>query len=121
MLTEDSATVAALVDELVDDAQGYIDKGIESGMLRPSADSRGRAVVMTMWNLGALVMHRHLHRLLGVDLTDPQFGRDPSFAAYGAPVYEIYGSGVLTEAFAENIRSAMGQLAASEATQDQEN
>ena len=118
VLTEDSPTVVALVDELVDDAERYIEAGIASGMLRPSENSRGRAVVMTMWNLGSLVLHRHLKRQLGVDLIDPAFGRAPSFAAYGAPVYEIYGSGVLTEAFAENVRHAMAELAAGT---DQEN
>ncbi len=120
VLTEDSPTVAALVDDLVDDAEEYIEAGIESGMLRPSENSRGRAVVMTMWNLGSLVLHRHLQRLLGVDLTDPAFAKDPSFAAYGAPVYEIYGGGVLTEAFAANVRRAMAELAATTA-ENQEN
>ena len=85
--------------------------GIEAGMLQPTDDLRGRAVVMTMWNLGALVLHRHLYRLTGVDLTDPDFAKGADFAAYGLPVYEIYGSGVLTEPFAANARRAMAQLA----------
>jgi AcrR family transcriptional regulator len=111
VITENSPTVAKLVDELVDDAERYMKVGVEAGLLQPTDDLRGRAVVMTMWNLGALVLHRHLYRLTGVDLTDPDFGKDASFAAYGMPVYEIYGSGVLTEPFAANARRAMAQLA----------
>lgn len=99
VLADDSPAVARLVDELVDDAEGYIQHGVESGMLQPSENPRGRAVVLTLWSLGALVLHQHLQRLLGVDLTDPNLVTNPTAAAYVAPVYEIYGNGVFEEAF----------------------
>ena len=106
VLADDSPAVAKLVDDLVDDAEGYIQQGVESGMLKPSDDPRGRAVVLTVWSLGALALHQHLRRLLGTDLTDPEILTDPAAAAYIGPVYEIYGDGILEEAFAARARTA---------------
>ena len=106
VLADDSPAVARLVDDLVGDAEGYIQQGVESGMLRPSEDPRGRAVVLTLWSLGVLVLHQHLRRLLGVDLTDPGILSSPAAAAYVAPVYEIYGEGIFEEAFAAQARAA---------------
>ena len=106
VLADDSPAVAKLVDDLVDDAEGYIQRGVESGILRPSENPRGRAVVLTLWSLGALTLHQHLQRLLGVDLTDPEILTNPAAAAYVAPVYEIYGEGILEEAFATQARAA---------------
>ena len=105
VLAEDTPAVAQLVDDLVADAEGYIQRGVESGMLRESDDPHGRAVVLTLWNLGALVLHRHLERILGVDLTAPAVTAAPGFARYVRPVYEIYGDGVLSEAFAAEARA----------------
>lgn len=107
VLAGDSPAVAKLVDDLVDDAEGYIQQGVESGMLRPSEDPRGRAVVLTLWSLGALVLHEHLQRLLGVDLTDPEILTDPATTAYIGPVYEIYGEGILEEAFATHAQETL--------------
>ncbi|MFV1971718.1 MAG: TetR/AcrR family transcriptional regulator [Acidimicrobiia bacterium] len=111
VLADDSTTVAKLVDDLVDDAEGYIQQGVESGMLRPTADPRGRAIVLTIWGLGALVLHEHLERLVGVDLTDPEVLTNPSIAAYAGPIYEIYGGGVFTEAFAARTQEVLAGMA----------
>jgi hypothetical protein len=120
VLADDSATVANLVDDLVNDAELYIQQGVDSGMLRSSVDPRGRAVVLTIWSLGALVLHEHLKRLLGVDLTDPEILDDPAFAAYAGPIYETYGSGFFTEAFAAQTREALaGMAGAQDHTQPQ--
>ena len=109
VLADDSQAVAKLVDDLVDDAEGYLHEGVDAGMLRPSADPRGRAILLTMWNLGALVLHHHLERLIGVDLTDQELGTNLNLAAYAGAIYEIYGEGVMTEAFAANINQILGQ------------
>jgi len=109
VLADDSPAVAKLVDDLVDDAEGYIQEGVNAGMLRGSADPRGRAIVLTMWSLGALVLHQHIERLLGVDLTDPKLGTNPNLANYAIPVYEIYGEGLMTEAFAANLQQVFRQ------------
>ncbi len=109
VLTEDSPAVAHLVDSMVQDALGYIAVGVESGMLTPTEDPRGRAVVMTLSGLGSLVMHRHLTRLLGVDLTAHH--PDPSaLAAYMRPLYEFYTDGLFTQEFGTRAIAAMDDL-----------
>ncbi len=105
VLTEDSPAVARLVDDLVADAERYTEHFVEAGIMRPSENPRGRAALLVVWSLGALALHNHLERLLGVDLTDPEVTADPSFAAYALPVYEFFG-GVLSGAFAEHAKSA---------------
>lgn len=70
-LTDDSPAVAQLVDEAFRDALTYLDKGVESGLVKPSEYPRERAVVGLLWNLGALVLHRHAKRLIDVDLMAP--------------------------------------------------
>jgi AcrR family transcriptional regulator len=105
VLVEESPPVAKLVDDLVDDAEDYLQQGVESGMLRPTANPRGRAAVLTVWSLGVLVLHSHLERILGVDLTDPTVGSDPAIASYVGPVYEILSDGVFTESFGAHFRA----------------
>ena len=105
-LGQDAPAVADLVDELVEDAEGYLAKGVETGLIQPSDDPRGRAVVVVLWSLGGLVLHEHLHRLLEVDLTEPDLAEDPAFGNYARPVAELYGSGLLTPAFAAQVRES---------------
>jgi len=114
VLVDDSPTVARLVDELVADAEGYLEYGVETGMVKPSADPRGRAAVLFLWSLGALVLHRHVRRILGVDLTNPDIAGDPAIAAYAGPAYEIMGGGVLDEAFAAQLQDVFAELATKE-------
>jgi AcrR family transcriptional regulator len=106
VLGDDSPIVNRLVDDLVSDAEGYVQHGVDIGTIRPSPNPRGRAAVLTLWSLGALVMHRHINRILGVDLTDPEVGTDPAMAAYALPVYEIMGQGIFTEPLASHLQSA---------------
>jgi AcrR family transcriptional regulator len=106
VLVDPSPQVAALVDELVADAEAYMAEGVRSGMLRPSDDPRGRAAVLTMWSLGALVLHEHLARLLGTSLTSDAAG----LVAYSRPATEILGQGVLTPEVYERIAAAYRDL-----------
>lgn len=100
-LVDGSPHVAELVDELVDDAVGYITDGIASGMLRPSDDPRGRALVLTIWSLGSLVLHEHVARLAGVDLV----GDPADLAGWAVPAAEVL-DGVLADGMYEQIREA---------------
>jgi AcrR family transcriptional regulator len=118
VLTDDAPAVSELVDGMVADAEVYLAQGVESGMLKPSADPHGRAVIMVLWSLGLLVMHHHLDRLLGADLVDPEFGSSPSIANYLTPIMELYGEGVFTPEFMENARTAMASLADDAAATD---
>lgn len=94
-LVDGSPHVADLVDEIVADAIKYAETGVETGMLTPSRYPAERAAILTVWSLGALVLHEHLARLIGIDITEPL--DDPTVASsYMAPVLEIF-SGFLTE------------------------
>jgi AcrR family transcriptional regulator len=106
-LVEDSETVDQLVDGLAADAEVYIQHGVDTGMLKPSDNPSSRAALMTLWSLGGIVLHRHMRRLLGVDLTDPHVNLDPSFFAYVRPVFEILGGGLFTEDFVARATAAL--------------
>jgi AcrR family transcriptional regulator len=102
-LGDGSTQVAALLDELVDDAEVYMEEGVRNGLLKPSDDPRGRAVILTIWSLGALTLHEHLHRLLGVDL----IGGGGDMAPYMVPAAEILASGVIDDDFYARLRQAL--------------
>lgn len=111
VLAEDSPAVARLVDDLVSDAVEYAEQGVASGMMRPTNDPRGRAAILVLWSLGGLVLNRHMKRLLGVDLTDPDFPSSPDVARYVAPIYEIYRHGIFSDAMAASATTAVAGIA----------
>lgn len=117
-LVDGSPHVAELVDEIVADAVGYVATGVETGMIRPSDHERERAAILTIWGLGALVLHEHLERLIGVDIT-ADFSRDPkAVSAYMAPILELYSNGFLTEKTVQLMREAF--VAPTEIEQEKE-
>ena len=96
-LVDSSQHVSELVDELTRDAVDYLETGVETGMLKPSKYPNERAAILMIWSLGALVLHEHLERLIGVDIT-ADFSANPKAAsAYMAPILELYSNGFLTE------------------------
>lgn len=95
-LTGKSIEVAGLVDELVTDTENYLAEGERIGVIRSSADPRARAVVLTLHSLGALVMHDHLERLLGVDLMASPTDND-GMQRFAAPLVELYREGLLSD------------------------
>lgn len=105
-LTDGSPHVAELVDEIVDDAVGYMAQGVEAGMLEPSEDPRARAAVLTLWSLGALVLHEHVRRLLGADL----LGDPMDAVSYYLPGLEIMGAGLMSPEVYERMREQFRQL-----------
>jgi AcrR family transcriptional regulator len=110
-LVDDSPHVAALVDEIVKDAMQYVAIGVESGMVKPSDYEFERAAILTIWSLGSLVLHEHLERLIGVDIT-ADFSDDPQkVSAYMAPILEIYSQGVFTETTIEMMRATFVEAA----------
>lgn len=91
-LGENSEHVNDLVDSMVDDATQRTGEAEQMGLIRHSDDPRTMIAVLTVWSLGALVMHGHLERLIGEDL----------LGGSGPPLYylraatEILGEGILT-------------------------
>lgn len=92
VLVDRSTAVDELVDEIVDDAVDYTRHAEDEGWIVPSRDRRARIVVLTLWSLGALVLHEQLDRLLGVDLLDE--GGD--VLPYLQASVEIFTDGLLT-------------------------
>lgn len=120
VLHDDSPRVARLVDDLVADAEAYLQLGVETGMVRPSSNPRDRAAVVVLWSLGALALHHHVQRILGVDLTDPDIVANQSIAAYAAPAYEVLNEGIISEAFAPQVSEAFRTPSSHETTKDSE-
>jgi AcrR family transcriptional regulator len=114
VMSEDSPAVTRLVDEMVADAAAYIADGVGSGRLRPSDDPDARAALLVIWGLGALVLHRHISRHLGVDLTDPAGTSTPEFARYVRTAADLYGQGIFTESFAADLADALNSTPARE-------
>lgn len=106
VLVESSPHVDALVDEMVEDAVAYTEQGVRTGLLKPSNDPRGRAALLTIWSLGALVLHEHAARVLGADLLGGPAGQAP----YSVPATEVIGEGVLTPEALAMVRDAFGRL-----------
>lgn len=102
-LPDSTPETARLFDELVADAQAYMAGGVRTGLVQPSTHPRGQATILLAWTLGALVLHEHLERVLGVDLTA---GAEAAFTnpAYMVPIMEIYSHGLLTPDAASQLR-----------------
>ena len=87
-------------------------------MVKPSNHEWERAAILTIWSLGALVLHEHVERLVGVDIT-ADFSQDPkAVSAYMAPILEIYAEGIFTDTTIEMMRAAF--VDASDSKQEQE-
>jgi AcrR family transcriptional regulator len=105
-LGDGSEHVAALVDELVDDAEALMAEGVASGAVRASDQPRGVAAVLVLWSLGALVLHEHVERVLGVDLTTAGSGLEAT-AGYSLPALEILGRGLIDAAWYERLSESV--------------
>ena len=103
-LVDGSPHVAELVDQMVSDAATYMADGVTTGVLRPTAYPYERAAVLTVWSLGALVLHEHLERLTGADLL--RMPDDPAAAvAYVGPALEMLTEGVIDPQVAARVRA----------------
>ena len=104
-LAEGTPQVARLVDEMIDDAERYMADGVANGSLRQSEHPRGVAAVLTFWSLGALVLHEHVERVLGVDIAAPPHVHADN-PAYVAPALELLAHGILAPEWYERLGSA---------------
>ena len=101
-LAEGTPQVAALVDEMVADAERYLAEAAEQGVMRPTDHPRGVAAVLVLWSLGALVLHEHVERLLGVDITGPADAHATN-TGYVAPALEVLSHGLLEPTWYERL------------------
>lgn len=106
-LSDGTDHVATIIAEMVDDAVDYLEEGVASGVVHPCDDPRGRAAVLVIWQLGALVLHEHIERLLGADL----LAGAEKMSAWALPAAEVLARGVITEDMFERWRDALLALA----------
>lgn len=101
-LADDSPEAAGLVDQLVEVGVDLMRQAVDGGMVNPTDDEYARTVVLSMWSFGALVMHRHLQRLLDVDLLG-----DPTHATrYITAVLDVLTQPVFGDVVARQLRAA---------------
>ena len=103
VLVEGSPRADELLDFLVADAVRYLAEGVGAGAVRPSEHHETRAALLTIWNLGALVLNEHVRRVVGVDLTRDLLDQDEG-REYLASVGEILLQGVLTDEMAGSLQ-----------------
>lgn len=100
--------VTKIVDEMIDDAVGYLAEGERSGLITPSAWPRERAAILVLWSLGMMTLHEHVARHLGVDLLGVD---DPAqLKRYFLPTVDLLSQGVLSSAAYELITDAFERL-----------
>jgi AcrR family transcriptional regulator len=114
-LTDRSADVAELVDEMVRDAAANNADAVRAGFMTPSDDPESRAAVLVIWSLGALVLGDHVRRILGADITGDPAGMAP----YLRPAAEILTHGALSPAVYDGIRAAFPPAGTGEPPEEQ--
>ena len=119
-LHDGSERLAALIDEMIGDAEGYLREGVASGALRPLERPRDVAALLTLWSLGALALSDHVERHFGVDLLD-QASVATSGGRYMAAALEVYGDGIMAPTLAARMRAEVRTAAvASEPSANEE-
>lgn len=93
--TSTAPEVGDLIDLLVRDAAEYIETGVAAGTIIATTHPQNRAALLVLWSLGALVLHGHVERHLGVDLTDPDMITDPSAGGYMFAAFDLLSNGLL--------------------------
>lgn len=101
-IPDGSPHVDTLIDEMVDETVAYLAAAEASGMVRPSDHPRERAVILVLWQLGAIVLHAHASRLLGADL----IGESEGALRWSLPAAEILAKGVITEDLYDRLQAS---------------
>jgi hypothetical protein len=96
--------VDRLVDAMIEDSLVYLAEGVDNGIVKPADNPRERAIVLCLWQLGALAMHRQVKRLLGIDLTDDSAESAITWTRINT---EILTNGVVDKEFYDKWRDAM--------------
>lgn len=103
-IVDGSPHVDELFDEMIEDSLVYLTEGVESGILKPAENPREQAIVLFLWQMGALALHKQAKRLLGIDLASDSADAALKWARINA---EILAKGVINEEFYDTWRDAM--------------
>lgn len=102
-LVDGSPQVARLVDRLVADGEELSRQAVAMGAMHPTEDEHARAAVITLWSLGALVLHEQVRRLFGEDL----LGDLTHATRYLSTTVELLGRPPLTDELYQQLREAL--------------
>ena len=91
-----------LFELLVDDTARYLAAGVVDGAIRPTADERARATMLTTYSLGTLVLARYALAAGPADSTPtepetPLARIDRVQKLFGPPVLDIFTHGLFTD------------------------
>lgn len=111
-LVDGSPQVSDLVDTLVANAVAMSKQSVANGLMNPTRDEESRAAVITIWSLGALVLHEHLERLLG----ESPIGRTEESPRYMRAVVDILTNPPLAAATGQLVAEAFESPADREET-----
>ena len=103
-IVDGSSHVDELFDEMIEDSLVYMAEGVENGILKPAENPREQAVVLLIWQMGALALHKQVKRLLGIDLAGDSAESALGWARINA---EILAKGVIDEEIYDKWRDAM--------------
>ena len=106
-LTEGGDHATQLIDDMIADAEKYMTQGEKAGLIKPSAVPRDRVVVLVLWSLGALVLHEHAQRLLGVDFL-AEGGSSADLQRYLYPALELYTQGLVVDGALDDLSAFLG-------------
>lgn len=106
VLHDGSERLAAVIDEMIDDAEDYLREGVTSGAIRPQERPRDVAALLVLWSLGAVALHEHVERHFGVDLLDSTSVADRG-GRYMAAALAVYGEGIVASGLAARLRAAV--------------
>lgn len=108
-LLEDSPTVNVLVDQFIDDAEGYLAEARGMGLITDLAADRDSVAMMTIYALGSVVLHNQVRRLLNIDITSPNLSEEPGLLTYLAANIEVFG-GLFSDEVRGQVHDAINAL-----------
>lgn len=105
---------------MVADAENYMAEGERAGVIKASEVPRDRAVLLVIWSMGALALHEHVERMLGVDFLAKNASPE-DFQRYLRPAMEIFSQGVLENGAFERLSDFLAEPAAGPQTDREHN
>jgi AcrR family transcriptional regulator len=100
-LADGSPQARELFDDTVAYAEELLARDITGVLKIPTADPHGLAAAMTAMQLGVIVLHEHLSRVLGADVLSER-----GYPRLALALLDVYGGLLLTPEFTAELRAA---------------
>ncbi|MGE2719032.1 TetR family transcriptional regulator [Mycolicibacterium celeriflavum] len=82
----------AFLQQMIDNAEQYLEDGVRSGLLKPSRDPRARARFLAMASGGGFLLYLQLHPSTDLRVTLHDYGEEMVL-----PALELYTEGLMTD------------------------